>query len=128
MDSIFADINSVGASYLELVDTTDTDYAARKEKREITITFDGATVGNSGEAQFEYGDNNRFSKCTITADTSLLDNSEFFIKRITHEIGHCLGLDHPQETIHSVMSYYSSSDTVRFQIDDKMGLIYLYLY
>jgi hypothetical protein len=126
MDSIFEDINGVGASYLELVDTDDADYSARKENREVTITFDGATGGNSGEAQFEYGDDGRFSTCTITADSSLLDNAEFFIKTITHEIGHCLGLDHPQETTNSVMSYYSSRDTVRFQIDDKMGLIYLY--
>ena len=126
MQAIFDDINDIGASYITLVDTSDSDYSSRKSNREITISFNGATGGNAGEAEFEIGDNNRFTKCTISADESLLDSAEEFTRTITHEIGHCLGLDHPQESVNSIMSYYTPRDIVRLQIDDKMGLIYLY--
>jgi hypothetical protein len=125
MDSIMDDFNDVDASFLTLVDDSDTDYAAMKNKREITISFDGATGGNAGEAQFEI-DGGKFVKCTINAQSSLLDDAEVFVGTIAHEIGHCLGLAHPQETINSIMSYYTYSDKVRLQIDDKMGMIFLY--
>jgi hypothetical protein len=125
MDSIFDDFNNVDASFINLVDTDDSDYDARKKNREITISFDGATGGNAGEAQFEISDG-KFVNCTINAQSSLLDDAEVFVGTIAHEIGHCLGLAHPQESINSIMSYYTYSDKVRLQIDDKMAMIFLY--
>lgn len=126
MQSIFDDVNNVDAAYVTLVDFSDPDYTTSKSDRLITITFDGASGTSTGEAKFEYGSDKKFKGCTITGKKDLLDSANDFISTMTHEIGHCLGLDHPQEITKSIMSYYKSDDVVRLQDDDMMGIIYLY--
>ncbi|MCB0393969.1 MAG: matrixin family metalloprotease [Bdellovibrionales bacterium] len=51
-----------------------------------------------------------------------------FLSIMSHELGHCLNLAHPQDSNSSVMSYFnkSSESIYRYQADDKMGLVYLY--
>ncbi|MCB0342770.1 MAG: matrixin family metalloprotease [Pseudobdellovibrionaceae bacterium] len=126
MDSVFTDYNSIGGSFLTLVDTSDSDYSvANAENRTLTIQF-GNSFGNStGEARPTW-DGDSIVGCTITARSSILDSAKEFVAIMTHEIGHCLGLDHPQESNNAIMSYFRSEDMIRLQIDDKMGITYLY--
>jgi hypothetical protein len=124
MNSVFNDYNSIGAAYVQLVAITDSDFAAESTNRVITIRK-GATDGLSGgEAKLEF-DGSTVTGCTIDIKPSMYDKGKRFASVITHEIGHCLGLDHPQETVNAVMSYFND-DVFRLQIDDKMGIIYLY--
>ncbi len=125
MNSIFNDFNSIGASYVQLVDTTDTDYAAESKNRIILIR-PAATQGLSGgEAQLEF-DGTTVTGCRIDIKPEIYEKAKYFTMAVTHEIGHCLGLDHPQETTNAIMSYFHSDELVRLQIDDKMGIVYLY--
>jgi len=126
MDSIFDDYNNVDASFITLVDTADTDYnATTSADFLIEIEFGNSTGGSSGEAQTEVEDGDIIG-CKIIMDTDTVTDAAAFTRTMTHELGHCLGLTHPQETTDAVMSYYSDSDIVRLQIDDKMGVVFLY--
>lgn len=124
MTSVFSDFNSIAASYVQLVGTSDTDYTAESSGRVITIRKAATSGLSGGEAKLEF-DGNRVIGCSIIVKPDMYDSAKGFVRVITHEIGHCLGLDHPQETVNSVMSYFSK-DAYRLQIDDKMGITYLY--
>lgn len=126
MTSIFEDYNKINASYITLVDTTDSDFAGLGTDRTITISFGGASGAQSGQAQLEQNSDGDLTGCTMEFKEDVLDSARDFVRVMTHEIGHCLGLDHPQESINSVMSYFSDENVVRLQIDDIMGIIYLY--
>ena len=125
MDSIFDDFNDIEAAYITLVDTADTDYAAESENRIITITKGTAGGASSGEAKLSF-DGEFASDCKISLIASTYETASRFIQVATHEIGHCLGLDHPQETVNSTMSYFFDPADVRLKIDDKMGVTFLY--
>ncbi|MGB0454120.1 MAG: matrixin family metalloprotease [Bacteriovoracaceae bacterium] len=127
MDSIFDDYNSIGASYLILVDTDDVDYTEEDaSNRIIEITFNGASGLSSGEAQYETNSDGKIEKCVINMGEDSLESAKDFIQIMTHELGHCAGLAHPQDTVNAIMSYYARSSDVRLLMDDKMGLTYLY--
>lgn len=124
MDSIMNDYNSIGASYVQLVGIGDVDYAAESTNRVITIRK-AATEGLSGgEASLVYN-GSTFTGCSIIIKPSVYEKASQVTAALTHEVGHCLGLDHPQETVNSVMSYFNDG-VVRLQIDDKMGISFLY--
>lgn len=127
MDAIIADYNNIQASFLVLADNTDADYAANSTNRTITIEV-GSTkaLAAGGEAKQSTNDN-QVTACTITLKDSTFDSAKEFTETVTHELGHCVGLDHPQDTVHAIMSYFRDSDDVyRLAIDDKMGITYLY--
>ena len=125
MDSIFNDYNNIAASYIQLVDTDDDDYDSEKNERTITISFAGAGGANAGEARLKTS-GSRITGCEITMEESLLDSAKDLIGVMTHELGHCLGLDHPQANVRAIMSYFSDPDDIRLKMDDKMGIIYLF--
>lgn len=125
MNSVFSDYNSIAAAYVQLVDISDSDYAAESTNRIITIRKASADGLSSGEAQLQF-DGNTVTGCSIHMEPSSYSKAKSFTATLTHEIGHCLGLDHPQDTTHAIMSYFHSDDVVRLQIDDKMGIIFLY--
>jgi hypothetical protein len=124
MQSIFDDYNDIDGAYINLVDITDADYTAGNN-RTITVSFAGASGMNAGEASLVY-ENGKITGCTIESSEDLLDSAHEFVRTMAHEIGHCLGLDHPQETVNSIMSYFRRSEDIRLLIDDKMGIIYLF--
>lgn len=127
MASIFNDINGVNASFVTLVTTSDPDYsAAAGHNRTITIRFSGADGVSAGEARATIK-SGKIVGCDITGEPDMLDSAKDFVRTLTHELGHCLGLDHPQETVNAIMSYFHDRDhNTRLLIDDKMGITFLY--
>lgn len=125
MDSIFDDYNLINASYLQLVDTNDSDYDDEGSGRTITITFDGASGANAGEAQLKTS-GSKIIGCEVKMEESLLDSAKDLLTTLTHELGHCVGLDHPQENVRAIMSYFADPDDMRLLVDDKMGIIFLF--
>ncbi len=135
MQSIFDDYNNIGGSFLRLAaypadpanppppNVGDTAFTpALAQHRTIDLCFTDQTV-TSGHAKPEWNHDGFISGCDVRLNDNL-DKAEEFISVLTHELGHCLGLDHPQETDDAIMSYFSHS--ARLQIDDKMGMTYLY--
>lgn len=125
MQSIIDDYNNVESSYIALATITDSDYVAGTSPT-IIIDLEGSSGTQSGEARpnFQSG---KISSCEIgLKESSVMKGARSFIATTAHEIGHCLGLLHPQETTVSIMSYFRDSNTIRLQVDDKMALAYLY--
>jgi hypothetical protein len=125
MDSIFNDFNGISGSYIQLVDSDDDDYDDEKDGRTITITFGGASGANAGEASLKTS-GSTITGCEITLEESMLDSAKDLISVMTHELGHCVGLDHPQDNVRAIMSYFSDPNDIRLKMDDKMGIIFLF--
>jgi len=126
MNSIFDDFNNIAGAYFTLADSNDADYAQNSANRTITIevgSVSGATSG--GQASYTSSGGKRVG-CKITIIPQALENAKFLTMIVTHELGHCMGLEHPMDTVNAIMSYYVNSEVVRLQTDDKMGLVYLY--
>lgn len=123
--SIINDYNTLTHSFVRLADgRTDGDFATLGSDRTIDICFEAPGGVASGMAKPIYRDD-QIIGCTIKISLTTLGSAKNFIATLTHEIGHCLGLDHPQETTKSIMSYFAA-DLNRLQLDDKMGLAYLF--
>ncbi|MDZ4660604.1 MAG: matrixin family metalloprotease [Pseudomonadota bacterium] len=126
VDSIYNDYNQVPGSYVELYDAaTDPTYnASAGAEHTIDICLASLTVlGGKARPTFNGG---KIVACDIVLSPKTIEKLSGFVRTVTHEIGHCLGFDHPQEITHSVMSYFAPSSFRRLQVDDKMGLVYLY--
>lgn len=122
MTSIYNDFTNITGSYVVLVDAaTDPEYAT-SVSRTIEVCFKSQT-GGGGVAQQKMGSGGKLSGCTIHLDPNLTSSAKSFVKTLSHEIGHCLGLDHSQDNDLALMSYFSDSSLVRLQMDDKMGVI-----
>lgn len=137
--SIAQNFNDVNSSYLRFAsypadpanpgtpEVGDSTFTAEKAKnRTIDVCFtDPSSPFQGGSASLdEAGDS--IIGCTILIKKNHKKSAKDFIRTLTHELGHCSGLDHPQETRNAIMSYFSDSDEARLMIDDKMGLVYLF--
>lgn len=120
MASIYSDFTNIAGSYVVLVDAaTDPEYAT-STNRTIDVCFTSQT-GGGGVARQNMGSGGKLTGCSIKLDPGLTSSAKSFVRTLSHEIGHCLGLDHSQDNDRALMSYFS--DVVRLQMDDKMGLI-----
>ena len=122
--SILEDFNSINASYIQLVPHTDPDFSGTTD-RLIELDFSGSSGQTTGQAKLNIK-SGRIIGCKIESESDLLNSAQDTIQTVTHELGHCLGLDHPQETVHAIMSYYSNANVYRLLPDDKMGIIFLF--
>lgn len=135
LQSIINDVNNIYGSYLRLelypedvngpfVSANFTE--AKAEKRTIEICTGDPTASASGHAKPKY-DDGQVVGCTIVYQASAHKKMKDYIGLIAHEIGHCLGLGHPQELVDAVMSYYRDRKKIyRYSIDDKAGIRHLY--
>lgn len=126
--SIMDDYNNIASSFITLANKDiDSEYSdSDHSKRIIEIELSSSTPGTSSGWAQQLTEGDQAVGCKIVLNDSILSSAKAFIGTLTHEIGHCLGLDHPQDTTHAIMSYYRSSDIYRLEIDDKTGLTALY--
>jgi hypothetical protein len=140
LTSIINDYNSVPTSFLKLAkyptDTanppapTNGNSAFTLEKaavRTLDICFKptDASAGLSSAYAHSIFDGSDLVGCEITAKPDNLKKAHFLTHILTHEMGHCFGLMHPQESTKSVMSYFGEKKT-RLQTDDYAGLTFKY--
>jgi hypothetical protein len=137
--SIIDDYNNIKASYLRLAfypeddenpgDPIEGDSEFTKSKaktRTIEICIQNSNNPfEGGHAISKVEDGERIF-CEIVLSKQVKNEINEFIGTLTHELGHCLGLDHPQATTHSIMSYFHKSEEIRLMGYDKAGLAYLY--
>ncbi len=91
--------------------------------RTIKISLVGQAGAAAGYAQASMTDG-AIRKCTIVLAASTFDSAESFKRTVTHEIGHCMGLNHNHVDHDAIMSYSSLRSSLG--VDDKMGLTHLY--
>ncbi len=65
------------------------------------------------------------TSCSVSLGEIQSDCASCFVGILTHELGHCFYLAHPQEGTHAIMSYYRQFGR-RLMHDDKIGLTFLY--
>jgi hypothetical protein len=125
LNSILSDYNSISSSALTLVRDNDPDYNAYSRDHRITIESGTSAGTSTGEARPEFS-GRYLSACKITLSSAGYKDAKTFAALLTHELGHCVGLEHPQDTTNAIMSYFRPSDLYRLAIDDKMGIVFLY--
>lgn len=137
MGSYFEDVNSIKSSFLRLssfppdpanpptVTAPEEAFTeARAEDRTIEVCY-GGTLGFS-YASPDYSGSDVVG-CKVRIDEDSKEDLLLFLHLVSHEVGHCIGLMHPQETTASVMSYHSpTEDNYRYQMDDVMGIVHMY--
>lgn len=129
VDSIINDYNSIPGSYVRLADSArDPSFdATLHAQRIIDICFSSQQAYIEGHSQPNYDSSGEhYNGCTIQIGKKTTDKASRLLRVVTHEIGHCLALDHPQETIYSIMSYFASTKIYRLQDDDKAGILSMY--
>lgn len=127
IDSITNDYINVPNSFIQLANSaTDGTYNTTiAAQRSINVCV-GSTPGASGGYASPHESAGRVTSCDIKMTSSRAAKLKAFVSTLTHEIGHCLGLDHSQDTTHSIMSYFRDEDKTRLDIDDKMAMIFMY--
>lgn len=134
--TIFSDYNNISGSFIRLAAypadpsnpgapaTGDSTFTLTKaETRTIEVCFGSTAGGSAGYAKQKWSGVN-VEGCTITLGESSTDSTKEYVRLLTHEIGHCLGLNHVHESTTAIMSYFSTEH--RLQNDDKSGLVYSY--
>jgi hypothetical protein len=124
LQSIKDDYNNVSTSFTELRDSAVDSGFDPSSSRIIDVCFSGLFMA-SGFASRKVA-NSQVVGCDIKLSDRLKTSPRAFISTLTHELGHCMGLDHTQDLSYSIMSYFRDRDLIRLQIDDKMGLTFLY--
>jgi hypothetical protein len=62
-------------------------------------SIDGDAAGQgSGEAQLSFS-GQTIAGCKIVLTDKAYESARVYVGLVTHELGHCVGLEHPQETV-----------------------------
>ncbi len=139
VQTVIDDFNDISSSYLRLaLYPTDPDNpgtpitgdstftAAKAAIRTIDLCYkDPSNPFVGGYARFVMSGNDRVG-CEIVLESGLSDDVFNFIQVLTHEMGHCMGLAHDQETEDAIMSYNHDDDEYRLLLDDRMAMVYLF--
>ena len=138
LKSIINDYNNVNSSLLRfavypedpnnptatiLGDSTFSIEKASLRTVNVCFTKTGIFIGGHAQQEIKSG---KVTGCEIVISSKHKTNLKEFLLTLTHELGHCAGLDHPMETTNAIMSYFNSEDNFRLQTDDKMGLVFQY--
>jgi len=142
LQSVIDDYNNIPTSYLRLAlyptdpnnpgtalpgDSTFTTQKAEARTIEICFGSTDPRAGASGGYAMPNVVGNQMISCEIRAAEGHLKKAKFLTHLLTHELGHCFALQHPQEATESTMSYFGSLEKkVRLQNDDKAGITYRY--
>lgn len=122
LDSILDDYNGIVGSLLRLKNIA--DGPAEIPANKIINICQGSTQALGASAQAKPLPQ---GGCTITLGSGVFKDVKLFLGALTHEIGHCLGLDHAHEMNQlAIMSYFAPPEIYRLQADDKLGIIHLY--
>lgn len=123
--AVLDDYNNIPTSFVRLYDAdTDPTFATSNSTNLIIkVCFGTAPLGHGGWTTRRV-QGGLAVEADITLSTAVKSSARSFTATFTHELGHALGLDHPQETNFSIMSYFRSVN--RLQPDDKMGITYIY--
>ena len=139
IQEIINDYNNIGTSYLRLSfypnsvvaasespeDTFFSEEIAKTRTIDIIKQGNSAVQAGSASPQTDSSSGERiYIGCKIVLGSYTFKNAETFKKTLTHEIGHCLGLDHNHSDTDALMGY--NSTTHKLGVDDKMGITYLY--
>lgn len=138
LNSVVRDYNNVNSSYFRfavyptdpnnpgLPAAGDSDFSISKaSQRTVTVCFTKTSIFSGGHASPEI-ESGQLVGCDIAISSKHNGNLLDFTNTLTHELGHCIGLDHPMETTNAIMSYFNSEENFRLTTDDKMGLIFQY--
>jgi hypothetical protein len=124
LQSIRNDYDSVPTTYIHFLDTAVDAGFNPNTDRVIDVCF--ASMFGAAGLTSRVAPHGVITGCKIKLDPHLKSKASSFVAVLTHELGHCMGLDHTQDLTHSIMSYFAERDVIRLQVDDKMGLTYLY--
>ena len=139
VQAVLDNYNQIGCSYMRLAlypddpdnppapepgDSTFTKTASSDRTIDLCFNEDGNPfVG--GRTKFEVS-GKRIVGCNITMGKDTNGDVLNFTETLTHELGHCIGLDHPMDTVNAIMSYFHSDEDFRLLMDDKMGITHIY--
>lgn len=139
LQSVSDDYNNIQNSYIRIAKYPDdpnnpgtpnsgdsTFTIAKGNIRTVDVCFTDPSGPVSGGDASHKTESNHIVGCKIRIKSDYKTNLKSFIATFTHELGHCLGLDHPMDTTNAIMSYFRPANNIRLMIDDKMGMIYLY--
>lgn len=140
VQSIIDDYNNIPTSFLRLAlypsdpnnpgspVAGDSAFTIEKaSQRTIEICFGGtdAAAGVSGGHAKPTFEGRKIVRCEIKAKPEHTKKAKFLTHLLAHELGHCFGLEHPQESTNSVMSYFGNA-IPRLGNDDASGITFGY--
>ena len=128
------DINSLDSTFLKLelypedpdAPTSSNFDKTKAGNRTIDYCIASPSIpGAGGQASSESSGGKR-TKCTIKMKSSTQDDPKGWSGTFVHEVGHCLGLAHPQDSVDAIMSYFGKSKWYRYRPDDLAGIAFQY--
>lgn len=93
-------------------------------KESTSLSSAAFAIVNFDESQAN-PNRNYIMDCDISISSRAVTASELAFT-LLHEFGHCLGLGHNHLSSSSVMSYAATRESLDLDLDDKLGILYLY--